>query len=96
MEDVQIYGITDPANFDRRVPTVSFTVRGRRPEEVAERLGERGIYSWAGDHYAVEPLGRLRLESTQRIGLVHYNTADEVDRFLAALAEIIREPPPVG
>ena len=51
-------------------------------------LGEQGIFSWAGNHYALEPLGRLGLESTQRVGLVHYNTPDEVDQFLEVLETI--------
>jgi cysteine desulfurase family protein (TIGR01976 family) len=85
---VQVYGITDPANFDYRVPTASFRIEGREPEDVARALGEHGIFSWAGNHYALEPLGRLGLESTQRVGLVHYNTPEEVDRFLEVLDAI--------
>jgi selenocysteine lyase/cysteine desulfurase len=82
---LHIYGITDPAAFDSRVPTVSFTVDGHDPFAVAAALGKRGIYTWAGNHYAVEPLARLGLDATQRIGLVHYNTPDEIDRFVAEL-----------
>jgi cysteine desulfurase family protein (TIGR01976 family) len=82
---LRIYGITDPARFDRRVPTISFTVGGQAPDQVSRRLGERGIFSWAGNHYALEPMGRLGLPGTNRIGLVHYNTADEIDRFVEAL-----------
>jgi selenocysteine lyase/cysteine desulfurase len=85
----RIYGITDPAAFDRRVPTASFLFEGRDPYEVGRILGERGIFSWAGDHYAIEPLARLGLTATQRVGLVHYNTADEIERFLAALRDIV-------
>jgi cysteine desulfurase family protein (TIGR01976 family) len=86
---VRIYGITDPSRFAWRVPTLSFTVDGRAPDEVAARLGERGIFSWSGNHYALEPMGRLGLEGTQRIGLVHYNTPAEIDRFLQTVEEII-------
>jgi selenocysteine lyase/cysteine desulfurase len=82
---LRIYGITDPARFDRRVPTISFTLGGQAPDQVSRRLGERGIFSWAGNHYALEPMGRLGLPGTNRIGLVHYNTADEIDRFVEAL-----------
>ena len=87
---VRIYGITDPSAFDRRVPTVSFTVEGQTPEQVSERLGQDGIFSWSGNHYAVEPMARLGLESTNRIGLTHYNTPQEIDRFLEALETIAR------
>jgi selenocysteine lyase/cysteine desulfurase len=53
-------------------------------------LAERGIFAWAGNHYALPVTETLALEphGTLRIGLVHYNTADEVDRLLEALAEI--------
>lgn len=93
LPDTRVYGITDPASFDRRVPTASFRIDGRDPAEVATALGERGIFSWAGDHYALEPLGRLGLDSTQRVGLVHYNTPAEIDRFLNALEDIITAGP---
>lgn len=83
-----VYGVSDPAAFDGRVPTVSFLVKGRSPREVAGALAERGIFSWAGNHYAVEPLQRLGLEETQRIGLAHYNTAAEIDRFLETLEQV--------
>ena len=85
---VRIYGLTDAAAFDRRVPTVSFTVAGRAPEEIAAALGRRGIFSWSGNHYAVEPLARLGLAATNRVGLVHYNTAGEINRFLNALEDV--------
>ena len=84
-----VYGITDPAEFDSRVPTVSFLIDGHNPYAVARALGERNIFTWAGNHYAIEPLRRLGLEVTQRIGLVHYNTPDEIDRFLDALDQIV-------
>jgi selenocysteine lyase/cysteine desulfurase len=89
MPEVRVYGITDPAAFDHRVPTVSFTVEGREPAEVAAELGRQGIFSWSGNHYALEPLARLRLSATQRVGLVHYNTAAEIDRFLETLDIIV-------
>jgi len=86
---VRVYGITDPSAFGRRVPTASFTLEGIDPYDGARALGERGIFSWAGSHYAVEPLRRIGLAATQRIGLAHYNTLDEIDRFLGALEDIL-------
>jgi cysteine desulfurase family protein (TIGR01976 family) len=83
---VTVYGITDERRFDRRVPTASFLVDGLEPEVGARSLGEQGIFSWAGNHYALEPMGRLGLGGTQRVGLAHYNTEAEVDRFLEAVA----------
>jgi selenocysteine lyase/cysteine desulfurase len=55
---------------------------------VATRLGDRGIAVWAGDYYAVEVMRRLGLpEGAVRAGIVHYNTASEVDRLLEALCD---------
>ncbi len=82
---LRIFGITNPAHFGRRVPTVSFLVGDHHPADISRQLGERGIFSWAGNHYALEPMGRLGLEGTNRIGLVHYNTVEEIDRFVETL-----------
>jgi len=87
---ITIYGITTPEWLDRRVPTVSFLLKGVSPHDAAKSLGEQGIFSWAGNHYAIEPLRRLGIDATQRIGLVHYNTVEEIDRFLVALERIAR------
>jgi cysteine desulfurase family protein (TIGR01976 family) len=76
--------------MDGRVPTFAFRVQGMPPREVAERLAEREIAVWDGDYFAVEAMERLGLqpEGTVRAGFVHYNTFEEVDRLLAALAEL--------
>jgi cysteine desulfurase family protein (TIGR01976 family) len=85
---LRIFGITDPDRFDERVPTLSFLIEGHEPAELSRRLGERGIFSWAGNHYALEPMGRLGLDGTNRIGLVHYNTPEEIDRFVETLTAL--------
>ncbi len=85
---VTIYGITDAARFDQRVPTVSFRMEGYTPQEIARRLGDEGIFVWDGNYYAISVTERLGVEQSGgmvRVGIVHYNTADEVDRFLAVL-----------
>lgn len=87
---VSIYGITDPACFGWRVPTASFTVAGKGPAAVSEALGRQGIFSWAGNHYALEAIRRLGLQATNRVGLAHYNRPEEIDRFLGAVEEIAR------
>jgi cysteine desulfurase family protein (TIGR01976 family) len=84
---LKIWGISDPANFDRRTPTLAFTLSGFSPHQVAEYLGKRGIFVWDGDFYAqalIERLGLFETGGVVRVGLTHYNTADEVDRFLSA------------
>jgi cysteine desulfurase family protein (TIGR01976 family) len=82
----RLYGIP---SMDGRVPTFAVTHPERSPEELAARLGERDIATWPGNYYAVEVMERLGLtDGTLRIGFVHYNTADEVDRVLAALQDL--------
>jgi selenocysteine lyase/cysteine desulfurase len=82
-----LYGLE---TMEGRVPTFAFRVEGVPPREAAERLGARGISVWDGDYYAVEAMTRLGLqpEGAVRAGFVHYNTLEEVDRLLDALAEI--------
>jgi cysteine desulfurase family protein (TIGR01976 family) len=85
------YGIRDPARFDQRTPTVAVRLAGRTPRELAQFLAARGIFTWDGDYYALNLTERLGVESTGgllRIGLVHYSTAEEVERLLAALREL--------
>jgi cysteine desulfurase family protein (TIGR01976 family) len=78
-----LYGVN---SMDRRVSTFAFNVEGQSPRTVAERLGERNIAVWQGNYYAVEVMKRLGLdEGAVRAGIVHYNTADEVDRLLREL-----------
>ena len=74
------------ATMDGRVPTFALSFEEMHPTAVARRLGDRGIFVWDGDYYAVEVMRRLGLEDgAVRVGFVHYNTADEVDRVLAEL-----------
>jgi cysteine desulfurase family protein (TIGR01976 family) len=75
--------------MDGRVPTFSITHASLTPEEAATRLGEQGFAVWHGNYYAVEIMKRLGLvDGAVRIGIVHYNTADEVARLLGALARL--------
>jgi cysteine desulfurase family protein (TIGR01976 family) len=85
-EAVDLYGIR---GMDGRVPTFCFNVPGRSAEDVAILLAEREIAVWHGDYYAIETMKHLGLaEGAVRAGIVHYNTEDEVDRLLAALADL--------
>jgi len=84
------FGITDVARFTDRVPTFSVRHRTLPSIEVARRLAEAGIYVWHGNFYALpltETLG-VEPEGLVRIGLLHYNTSDEVDYLLEQLAAI--------
>jgi cysteine desulfurase family protein (TIGR01976 family) len=87
---LRFYGISDPARFDARVPTVGVRLANHKPLAAAIFLGDRGIFTWDGNYYALNLTERLGVEKDGgllRIGLVHYNTAEEVDRLLAALRE---------
>jgi len=75
--------------MEARVPTFAVAHESVTPQEAAARLGERGFAVWHGNYYAVEIMKALRLaDGAVRVGIVHYNTADEVDRLLDALAAI--------
>jgi cysteine desulfurase family protein (TIGR01976 family) len=83
----RLYGL---GTMEGRAPTFAFTVEGWTPRQVAERLGERDVAVWWGNYYALEVMKRLDLEpeGAVRVGIVHYNDADEVDRLLAELAAL--------
>ncbi|MCU0877080.1 MAG: cysteine desulfurase-like protein [Pirellulaceae bacterium] len=84
---IQVYGITDPARFDERFATVSFTHERFTSAEMAQRLGREGLFAWHGNYYALNLTETLDLEpeGMLRIGLVHYNTFAEVERLIEAL-----------
>ena len=87
----KIYGITDPGRFSERCGTLAVRIEGHTPLELSTRLGERGFFTWDGNYYALNLTEHLDVEKSGgflRIGLVHYNTTDEVDAFLSALREI--------
>jgi cysteine desulfurase family protein (TIGR01976 family) len=86
----KVWGITDPGRLGERVPTVSITLPGRSAADLAGHLAARQIYAWSGNFYAVELTEKLGVEDEGgllRLGLVHYNTADEIDRVMEALDE---------
>jgi cysteine desulfurase family protein (TIGR01976 family) len=94
IKNVSVVGISDPAMLDQRVPTVIFTVKGKTPAQVARELGEKGIYVWDGDYYALEVmerLGRANRGGMVRVGATHYNTVREINRFLREVEVIARD-----
>jgi cysteine desulfurase family protein (TIGR01976 family) len=87
---IRIFGITDEKRFDERCATLSFRLGDHHPTKIAAFLGERGIFTWDGNFYALNLSERLGVEQhggVLRVGFVHYNTAEEVDRLLTALCE---------
>ena len=89
---LKLYGISDPRRFENRCATFVVRIEGHTPLELATKLGERGFFTWDGNYYALnltEQLDVERLGGFLRIGLVHYNTMEEVERLLGALREIV-------
>ncbi|MGA9471916.1 MAG: cysteine desulfurase-like protein [Terriglobales bacterium] len=90
---LKLYGISDPKRLDHRCGTFAVRVDGYTPLELAAKLGERGLFTWDGNYYALNVTEQLDLERTGgflRIGIVHYNTAEEVERLLSTLREIVK------
>jgi len=88
---LKAYGITDLQKLANRTPTFAVRVDGHTPLELATKLGDRGFFAWDGNYYALNLTERLDVEKSGgflRIGLVHYNTAEEVDGVVAALQAI--------
>ncbi|RWD36072.1 cysteine desulfurase-like protein [Mesorhizobium sp.] len=87
-----IHGITDPGRIGERVPTVSFTVEGIVPETIVRQMNAEGIFLWSGHNYAWEIVHQLGIpagEGVVRIGIAHYNTADEIDETLESVRRVV-------
>ena len=85
------YGLREPERFERRTPTVAIRIDGYTPRQLAEYLGNHGIFTMDGNYYALNLTERLGVEvtgGTLRIGLVHYNTTEEIGRLIAVLREL--------
>lgn len=87
---VTVFGITEQSRLRERVPTVALSVEGRPSADVAAHLGERGVFCWHGNYYAVDVCNVLGMSEhgMVRLGLMHTNTEEEVDRTLEALSTI--------
>ena len=88
---VTVYGITDPARYDERCPTVVFTHEHYTPDQIAAHLAEHHIYVWSGHYYAIEIMETLGhpQHGMLRVGLAHYNTITEIDRMGAILTAFL-------
>jgi selenocysteine lyase/cysteine desulfurase len=90
LPSVKVWGITGRERLHERVPTISISHRRLKPREVALALAEQGIFVWHGNFYALpltEALG-VEPDGLVRIGLLHYNTPEEVDRLIGALRSL--------
>jgi cysteine desulfurase family protein (TIGR01976 family) len=86
MAHVQVLGSpVDPT------PTLSFTVARMHPRQVARELARRSVCAWDGDYYARELFDAIGVNETGgavQLGLMHYNTADEVDHVVQCVADL--------
>jgi len=88
---LRLYGIADPARLDSRCPTFAVRIPGHTPLDLATKLGDQGIFTWDGNYYALNLTERRGVEPDGgflRIGFVHYNTEEEVERVLEGLRRI--------
>ena len=84
----EVVQATERADWENRVTPVSIRKEGVRPLALAEALGKENIFVWEGNFYALSISQRLGVEESGglvRLGLVHYNTAEEVDRLLEVI-----------
>ena len=89
---IRIYGLTERADWDRRVATVAVRKHGTTPEQLALALADENIFAWNGSFYAQSFSERMGVEESGgwlRLGLVHYNTVDEIDHCVRALESIV-------
>jgi cysteine desulfurase family protein (TIGR01976 family) len=90
--DATVYGVHDPAEADRRVPTICFNLPRKNPADVVERVAKAGFGIRDGHMYAPRLMNRLGLaldSGAVRVSLVHYNTLDEIERFGETLRKIV-------
>ncbi|MEK6248101.1 MAG: cysteine desulfurase-like protein [Planctomycetales bacterium] len=87
---LKIWGVTDESQFDKRCSTFSITLEGVEPQQMAQRLADSGIFVWHGNYYALEFTQCCGLEpqGMLRVGLVHYNTTEEIDRLAGELRSL--------
>jgi cysteine desulfurase family protein (TIGR01976 family) len=91
IDGLRLYGIADPARAGERTPTFCFNLDGWSPERLSAALGERGLFTYHGNYYALGAMTALDLESSGgavRAGYLHYTTEEEADRFCDAVASL--------
>ena len=87
---VKLYGIVNPQETSRRAPTLAFVVQGLDSASVAQKLADQAICAWHGNYYALPLSSALKTEpqGMVRLGCMHYNTKEEIDRTLEAISKL--------
>ncbi len=93
IEGLKVYGITDTGIFDKRCPTFSFTVKDMTSEDICKKMSAEDIYVWNGEDglgalELVEYLDIVKIGGLLRVSIEHYNTKQEIERFLEVLGGI--------
>ena len=89
---LKIQGITEKEALQRRLPTVAFTIKGKKSPDIAAALARENIFVWSGHSYALEVIKTLNLYDTGgvvRIGPVHYNSSKEIEDFIKTLEKVL-------
>ncbi len=89
---LEVYGVSDLARVHERTATFAVGFQGVDPDALTRALTGQGVFCTSGNHYCTfweRDLGARHglddVRGATRIGFLHYNTADEVDRVLEAL-----------
>jgi cysteine desulfurase / selenocysteine lyase len=85
--DLTVFG---PPAGEERGGIVSFAMDGVHAHDVSEILDRHGVAVRAGHHCAQVLMQRLGVPATTRASLAVYNTREEVDRLIEALADVRR------
>ena len=88
---IRTFGITESNRMCERAPTVSFQLDGRKSIDVAQYLGDNGVFAWHGNYYALPLTQTLGTEpdGMVRLGCMHYNTPEEIDRTLDLITKYV-------
>jgi cysteine desulfurase family protein (TIGR01976 family) len=88
---VRIYGLTDRSDWDKRLATVVLRKSGATPQQLAGALAAENVFAWDGNFYALSISERMGVEESGgflRLGLVHYNTEEEIDHCLNVIDRV--------
>lgn len=94
IDGVKIFGISEPAQYKNRVPTVSFYHNKVTSSAISKALGERNIYSWSGHNYARELIRHFGINEEDgivRLGIAHYNDMGDIEAVLSAINDILKK-----
>ena len=94
MDVYRIFGVPE-GDATKRVPVISFQVQRRSSKEIVEEVEKTTDFGFRWGHFyskrlCSDVLG-LDEEGVVRVSICHYNTIDEVDRFIAALDKVCCE-----